>query len=127
MARWLPEAGRALWVAATLWCARPGNAVAAPDRSSEAILFLRHYALSACLAQAFPAIRDEALAAQGAYLEFGSHSPETYQAVQDMAHRWLQKDYPSFRNANLDVMKCIDLSESAELGTLARRTLPKHP
>ena len=86
---------------------------------------LRHYALSACLAQAFPAIRDEARAAQGAYLEFDGHPAETYQAVQDMAQRWLQRDYPSFRDVTLDVMKCIDLSESPELDALGRRTLPK--
>ena len=85
---------------------------------------MRHYALSACLAEAFPAIRDEAAAAESAYLEFGDHPLEAYQAVRDMAHRWLQRTYPSIRNANLDVMKCIDFSESAELGAMARRTLP---
>ncbi len=109
-----------------LWLGRPGGAAAVkPDPFQAAILDLRHYALSACLAQAFPAIRDEAQAAEGAYLEFGSHPAETYQAVQGMAQRWLQRDYPSFRNARLDVMKCIDLSESPELGALARRTLPR--
>ena len=51
-----------------------GSSMAArPDRAQAAMLALRHYALSACLAQAFPAIRDEARAAQGAYLEFGTH------------------------------------------------------
>ena len=126
MARLLPKARRALCLAVTLWSAGSTIAVAArPEKSRAAVLALRHYALSACLSQAFPAIRDEAQAAQGAYLEFGSHLPETYQAVQEMAQRWLQKTYPSFHNVTLDVMKCIALSESAELGTLARRTLPK--
>ena len=89
------------------------------------MLALRHYALSACLAQAFPAIRDEARAAQGAYLEFGTHPAETYQSVQDMAQRWLRRDYPSFHDVKLDVMKCIDLSESTELEALGHRTLPR--
>ena len=114
------------WLGATLMLLFGGTtAVAQPASKQASILALRHYALSACLAQAFPAISDEARAAQGAYLEFGSHPAETYQAVQEMAERWLRRDYPSFRPVTLDVMKCIDFSESAELGRLARRTLPR--
>ena len=101
------------------------TAAARPEPAQTAMLDLRHFALSACLAQAFPAIRGEALAAQGAYLELGSHPAETYQAVEAMAGRWLQRTYPSFRDVTLDVMKCIDLSESKELGELGRRTLPR--
>ncbi len=53
-------------------------ATAQPASGQASITALRHDALSACVAQAFPAIRDEARAAQGAYLEFGSHPAETY-------------------------------------------------
>ena len=114
------------WLGTVLMLGVGGTVAAAQFAPKQAaILALRHYALSACLAQAFPAIADEARAAQGAYLEFGSHPAETYQAVQQMAERWLRRDYPSFRPVTLDVMKCIDFSESAELGRLARRTLPR--
>ena len=106
-----------------LW---PGIASAARvQASATAATLLRHYALSACLAQAFPAIRDEALASQDAALQSGSHPAETYQAIQRMAERWLQREYPSFKPVTLDVMKCIDFAESREVGALARSTLPK--
>lgn len=111
--------------AALALCWSGDAVVARPDPARDAIPLLRHHALSACLAQAFPAMADEARAAESAYLEFGSHPAETYRAVQDMAQRWLKRSYPSIRDAKLDVMKCIDLSESAELGALARRTLPR--
>ena len=42
-----------------------------------------------------------------------------------MAAEWLRRAYVSFRNADLSIMKCIDFAESAEIGRLARRTLPR--
>ena len=88
------------------------------------LLLLRHYALSACLAQAFPAIAGEAVAAQDVYLQAGSHSPEAYWHIQALAHQWLQRNYPNFRSADLSVVKCIDFADSAAVGAIARRTLP---
>ena len=42
-----------------------------------------------------------------------------------MAAEGLRRAYGSFRNADLSIMKCIDFAESAEIGRLARRTLPR--
>ena len=86
---------------------------------------LRHYALSSCLRQAFPSIADEAAAAMDTFLQNGSHPAEAYQAIQPMAAEWLRRSYPSFRDVNLTIVKCIDFAESAEVGKLARRTLPR--
>lgn len=86
---------------------------------------LRHYALSSCLRQAFPSIADEAAAAMDTFLQNGSHPAEAYQVIQPMAAEWLWRSYPSFSDVNLTIVKCIDFAESAEIGKLARRTLPR--
>ena len=112
-----------------LCCVLPAPGMGAPARheikQDNATLELRHYALSSCLRQAFPAIADEAAAAMDTFLQNGSHTAEAYQAIQPMAAEWLRRSYPSFRDVNLTVVKCIDFAESAEIGRLARRTLPR--
>ena len=92
-----------------------------------ATLALRHYALSSCLRQGFPAIADEADAAKDAYLQNGNHPAEAYQAIQTMAAEWLRRSYPSFRDVKLTLLKCIDFADSREVGDLARRTMPRRP
>lgn len=133
---WRSQGGRLLppWlvlaflVPATL-CCFPESGIAAPARhgmrQDAAILVFRHYALSSCLRQAFPAIADETDAAKDAYIQFGSHPAEAYMAIQSMAAEWLKRPYVSFRGANLSVMACIDFAESPAVGSLARRTLPR--
>ena len=114
---------------ALLCCGRPAPGIGSPARhgtkQENAILELRHYALSSCLRQAFPSIADEASAAMDTFLQNGSHPAEAYQAIQPMAAEWLRRSYPSFRDVNLTIVKCIDFAESAEVGRLARRTLPR--
>ena len=114
---------------ALLCCGLPASGIGAPARHGTkqdmAILELRHYALSSCLRQAFPCLADEADAAKDAYLQNGGHPAETYAAIQPMAAEWLRRPHVSFRNADLTIMKCIDLAESAEIGRLTCRTLPR--
>lgn len=114
---------------ALLCCGLPAPGIGAPARHGTkqdfAVLELRHYALSSCLRQAFPSIADEAAAAMDTFLQNGSHPAEAYQAIQPMAAEWLRRSYPSFRDVNLTIVKCIDFAESAEVGKLARRTLPR--
>lgn len=116
-------------LAVALLCCFPTQGIAAPARNGtkqdRAILALRHYALSSCLRQAFPAIADEADAAKDAYLQNGIHPAEAYQAIQPMAAEWLQRPYASFRDAKLTILKCIDFAESSEVGNLAHRTMPR--
>ena len=88
--------------------------------TSDTATLLKDYALATCLQSAFPQIADPAGAAAGAYVQFGSHSPEAYRKVGAMAAEWLKRDYPSFRGADLSVMKCIDFAASREVDTIAR-------
>lgn len=110
-----------LWAQGTEALARPAT------KQEIAILALRHYALSSCLRQGFPAIADEADAAKDAYLQNGIHPAEAYQAVQPMAAEWLRRSYPSFRDVKLTILKCVDFADSREVGNLARRTMPRWP
>ncbi len=95
-----------------------------PSRQEQAFAALRDYALSSCLRQAFPAIADEADAAKDFYLQNGTHSAETYQAIQSMAAEWLKQDYPSFRDVKLSIVKCLDFADSRDVANLARHPPP---
>ncbi len=88
--------------------------------TSDAATLMKHYALADCLQIAFPQIAVPAAAAAGAYVEFGSHSPEAYRKVDAMAAEWLKKDYPSIRGSDLSVMKCVDFAASREVNVIAR-------
>ena len=101
----------------------PGVAARArhPTRQEQAALALRNYALSSCLRQAFPAIADEADAAKDFYLQNGTHPAEAYQAIQSMAAEWLKRDYPSFRDVKLSLVKCLDFADSPAVARLAGR------
>ncbi|MBK4725564.1 T6SS amidase immunity protein Tai4 family protein [Pantoea agglomerans] len=79
---------------------------------------LENFALSQCLAQGFSdkSVKEDALAAVGAYVELGSYPAEAYEEATDLVHQFLNKKYVSKEgHSELIVMKCIDLSRSNEL------------
>lgn len=85
---------------------------------------LKNVALAQCIARGYdaPAVRDDALAAVGAYVEFGQvNDSGAYLAVTELADKWLHKPYQSKHGQPLTLMKCIDLFHSEALDVLVRR------
>lgn len=85
---------------------------------------LKNVALAQCIARGYdvPAERDDALAAVGAYVEFGQvNDTDAYIAVTELADKWLRKPYQSKSGQPLTLMKCIDLFHSDALNALVRR------
>ena len=123
--RWIVRLMLALTLVSTVQAPGVARPARHPIRQEQATLALRNYALSSCLRQAFPAIADEADAAKDFYLQNGVHPAEAYQAIQSMAAEWLTRDYPSFHDVKLSIVKCVDFADSPEVGSLARRTLPR--
>ncbi|MFK8260168.1 T6SS amidase immunity protein Tai4 family protein [Erwinia sp. AnSW2-5] len=83
-----------------------------------------YFALSQCLANGFSdkSVKEDALAAVGAYVERGSYPAEVYEETTDLAHQFIKKKYMSKEgNAALIVMKCIDLSRSNELVAIKQK------
>ncbi len=107
---------------------------AASDPSSAQSVFtdpprvlFRHYALSACLGEAFPDLRAEADAAAGGFVQYGAGPAEAYAKADALASKFLRKDYPSQSGATMDIMKCIDFSSSPEIEDLVARYIPAKP
>jgi hypothetical protein len=84
---------------------------------------LKNWALSTCLAivATDPALRADAAATAGAYLEFGRQAPEAYAALRELAEIYAARRYSGSVEGRLDTMKCIDLFHSRELHSLATR------
>ncbi len=128
LARWWRVRCLAACLVAALPYGSPVHAAAPAGpgaKQDTAMVAFRHYALSSCLRQAFPPLADEADAAKDLYLQNGSHPAEAYQAIQSMAADWLQRDYPSFRDVKLSLVKCIDFAESPQVDSLGRKTMPR--
>jgi hypothetical protein len=88
-----------------------------------AIQYLKNFALSACIAQAYKSeevVKDSRAAADG-YLQLGSFPYEAYEEAAQLGKKFLAKDYRSFTGDELTLMKCIDLFHSKELDRLARK------
>nr|WP_197071691.1 T6SS amidase immunity protein Tai4 family protein [Massilia sp. JS1662] len=84
---------------------------------------LKNWALSTCLATVAtdPALRADATAAAGAYMEFGRQAPEAYAALRELAESYAARRYSGSVEGRFDTMKCIDLFHSRELNSLATR------
>ncbi|WP_455818525.1 T6SS amidase immunity protein Tai4 family protein [Pseudomonas cerasi] len=85
---------------------------------------LENFALSQCLANGFSdkSVKEDALAAVGAYVELGSYPAEAYEEATDLVHQFLNKKYVSKEgHSELIVMKCIDLSRSNELMVIKQK------
>ena len=84
---------------------------------------LKNWALSTCLAivATDPALRADANATAGAYMEFGRQAPEAYAALRELAENYAARRYSGSVEGRFDTMKCIDLFHSRELHSLATR------
>ena len=85
----------------------------------------RDYALTECLALAFPEIGPEANAAANGYVQYGDGPVDAYDDVARLARDYLRRDYPSQTRAKLSIMKCIDFSRSAEVAGIIQQKIPK--
>ena len=83
---------------------------------------LRNYALSVCLANAFPNSLEskDASAAASGYLELGSGPIDAYPAIVALAKQFLSRSYTGQADVQFQTMKCIDLQYSPELTRLIR-------
>lgn len=92
--------------------------------------YLQNYkdmALAACIAKAYaaaPAVAADARASAGAYFEWSAYDVDASTGRLDaLIDRQLAKTYGSWQgpSVTLTLMKCIDLSHSAELDALGRQ------
>jgi hypothetical protein len=118
----------AFLVALLLVDAKVVDAMAANARVEySASQYLKNFALSACIAQAYKSdevVKDSRAAADG-YLQLGSFPYEAHEEAAALARKFLAKDYQSYSGAKLVLMKCIDLFNSKELDRLAKKYLRK--
>lgn len=91
---------------------------------SEAQL-LKSYAVSQCVARAYPysPVSEDARATAAGYLEFGNVPIDRYGEAIALAEKALQKTYQSKDGKKLEVMKCIDLMFDPQLEVLSLRLL----
>jgi hypothetical protein len=89
--------------------------------------YLKNFALSACIAQAYKSdeVVKDSRAAAGGYLQLGSFPYEAYEEAAALAEKFLAKEYQSATGAKLVLMKCIDLFHSKELDRLTKKYLRK--
>lgn len=119
----LGNAARAIaWTGALMaaGCASTGATPhQAPGSGTEASLLTR-YALSQCLARAYPhtAMERDARAAAGGYLEFGNLPIEAYEDATALAAEAAARTYTGKHGEPLHAMKCLDLLADPELDRL---------
>lgn len=108
-------------VLATLMVTSGGQST--PRTKYTAAQYLKNFALSTCLADAFKSdeVIKEAAAAAGGYLELGALPLEAHTEATQLGRKFLEKEYKSISGQKLVVMKCIDFFHSSELDQLARK------
>lgn len=87
---------------------------------SEATL-LQGFALARCLGRTLPAIKAEAEAAAGGYVERGAVAFEAYEEIDEAAAAFTERAYDSRTGADLSVMQCFDFISSEELAPIVSR------
>ena len=119
-----------LFLALSLTAAESQNAPAASAavrRTAAAVaprdVLFRNYALAVCVADGYTSqeIKIDASAVANGYLENGSYPLEAYNDAREEGRKFLAKEYPSIANAKLTLMKCIDFSQSQEVGRIMRK------
>ena len=75
------------------------------------------YAVSYCLAQAYPdsEMSRDARYVAGAYLQNGESGIDVYERVRAFVDEYREEPYLSKHEVNLRIMQCLDLISSAEL------------
>ena len=103
-----------------------------PAQTAKAVTYappeqLRNYALSVCLANAFPHSPSgaDASAAAAGYLELGSAPLEAYPAIVHLAQAFLARTYTGQSGSPLQTMKCIDFYHSPGLRLMVHRYAAK--
>ena len=97
---------------------------ASPIAAAEStqVTLLKKWALSRCLAKAGANSPpgDDAAKTAAAYLESGTAGIEVYEKLEELAGRYLERDYSGSVKSNYNTMKCLELYESDELDRVAR-------
>ena len=83
----------------------------------------KNYAFARCIANAYksPEIKEDASNVAGGYLQFGDFSMEYAQAASELSKKWLRKKYSTSRPMTMQLMKCIDFSQSIDLQKLIKK------
>lgn len=86
-----------------------------------------NYAISYCLSKAYQGsnFSSDAGHISGAYLQKGSYGLDMYESLRDFVDSYTQKKYMSKHGRNLNIMQCIDLSESSELSSVIKKMANK--
>lgn len=94
-----------------------------PRHPYSGVEYLKNYALSACISDAYqaPEVVKDANAAASGYLELGTFPIEAHQEAIALAQAFLKREYFSRSGERLMLMKCIDFYHSKELDQLVRR------
>lgn len=97
-----------------------GCATTKPQKASEDAQPLKNWALSRCLAKAYPGERaaDDAAKSAAAYLEMSSAGIELYERIDELVQTYLTRTYSGSVKSNYNTMKCIDLFHGEDLAAL---------
>jgi hypothetical protein len=96
---------------------------ASPRAIYSAAQYLKNFALSACIAEAYRSdeVKKDGSAAAGGYLELGSFPMEAYEEAAALGKKFLARTYRGKHGEALTLMKCIDLFHSTELEQVVRK------
>lgn len=99
----------------------------APHRTESQLL--KSYAVSQCIARAYPEspVSADAKAAAAGFLEYGSVGPEAYSEIVALADEALGKQYLGKGGEPLHVMKCIDLLFDKRLADVVEKYAGRGP
>jgi hypothetical protein len=106
-------------------CGCGAAVVAKTDRGSSLRDYVKAYAFSSCICDAFPedeTTKREAAAAARGYFELGDFPVEAQAELIALGRKFLSKPYRShLGEERLTLMKCIDLYHSSELDELSKK------
>lgn len=105
-----------------LYSVSAGAEPSAPSHDDAALL--KGFALARCLGGALPAIKAEADAAAGGYVERGAVAFAAYGEIDEAAAAFTARVYESKAGADLSIMKCFDFIASHELAEIIARHAP---
>jgi hypothetical protein len=88
---------------------------------------LRSYAISQCIAQAFPntPAGEDATRAFGGYVEMGTSGIETYEKIIGVVQRHMAKPYAGEGGKPLVIMQCLDLASDPALSAVIAASFKK--